>query len=60
MNVLHVTDPTANGPTGNRRIDITEMQAETLADYVRSELGEATVRLERRANRTYLVADGVY
>lgn len=59
MNVLHVAGTTANGPTANRRIDVTDMQAEALAEYVQSELGEATVRLERRANRTYLVADGV-
>ncbi|WP_139246553.1 hypothetical protein [Halogranum amylolyticum] len=59
MDILHTTSPTAAATTGNRRIDVTEMDAATLAEYVDDELADATVRLERRANRTYLVADGV-
>lgn len=59
MNVLHIAGPSTTETTGSRRIDVTEMDAAALTDYVHSELADATVRLERRADRTYLVADGV-
>lgn len=59
MDVLHITSPRTTGTTGNRRIDVTEMDVATLTDYVDTELHGASIRLERRANRTYLVADGV-
>jgi hypothetical protein len=59
MNVLHIAGSGTTETTENRRIDVTEMDAAALTEYVHSELGDATVRLERRANRTYLVADGV-
>lgn len=60
MDVLHISAATENGTSGNRRIDVTEMDAETVSEYVQTELRGASVRLERRASRTYLVADGLH
>lgn len=60
MDVLHISAVTEDGTRGNRRVDVTEMDAATVTDYVRTELGGASVRLERRANRTYLVADELH
>ena len=59
MDVLHISTTNAEETRANRRVDVTEMDAKAVTDYVRSELAGASVRLERRANRTYLVADGL-
>jgi hypothetical protein len=59
MDILHTTCPSAPQTSTSRRIEVTEMDADALSEYVHSHLGDATVRLERRANRTYLIADGV-
>ncbi|SDM07829.1 hypothetical protein SAMN04487949_0758 [Halogranum gelatinilyticum] len=59
MDVLHISTTNAEETRANRRVDVTEMDAKAVTDYVRSELSGASVRLERRANRTYLVADGL-
>lgn len=59
MDILHTTCPSAPQQSASRRIEVTEMGVEELTDYVHSQLSDATVRLERRANRTYLIADGV-
>jgi hypothetical protein len=59
MDILHTTRPSLPEVTDSRRIEVTEMDATALTDYVHSQLGDATIRLERRANRTYLIADDV-
>lgn len=60
MDVLHISTTTAEETRVNRRVDVTEMDAATVTNYVQTELGGASVRLERRANRTFLVADGLH
>ena len=48
---------TTREPQTRRRIDITDLSADSVDDYVRGQGGDAELSLERRGARTFLVVE---
>ncbi|MFB6143098.1 MAG: hypothetical protein ABEJ30_07125 [Halorientalis sp.] len=54
---MAITNATTGSTGGSRRVDVTDLRAESVAKYARHQPG-ADLHLERRGGRTYLVATG--
>lgn len=53
---MAITNAATGSTTGARRVDVTDLCAESVAKYARHH--GVDLHLERRGGRTYLVADG--
>lgn len=51
-------ETTSPSTAGRRRIDVTEMDARSVQQFVRRNVGTDQVSLEHRGARTYLVVEG--
>lgn len=52
-----IDDPAPLGPTGTRRIDVTDLSAESVQEYVEDCVATETVSFEHRGARTFLVVE---